>query len=90
MKLSVTLTFLDVAKVGLELLLFNTAHGTSLGKTASREYDAQAAREATDAKLTKKSSDADKEVELLKRQAASDVCLQRQTSELSRVNAQLV
>lgn len=72
------------------LLLFNIALASRLEQAQSRKRGAQAARKAADAKLERTNSDANKVVELCKRQSASDVSVPELTVELKQVKAQLV
>lgn len=58
------------------MLSSNVALGVRLGKTKSCERDGQAAREDTDVKLVKMSSNAAEVGDLRKRQAAFDVSVQ--------------
>lgn len=67
LKSSVLFSSLDIVEIVCELLLSNIAAEARLVKGDFSECDSHAAREAADAKLAKKSSDANKTVALQKR-----------------------
>lgn len=86
-KFSVSRTPLEVVKIGRELLSSNNALSGRLRNAKTCEREAQAAREAADARLARAHSVADEVVELPKRQSASDMSLQKMTAELTKVKA---